>query len=135
MMYRSRWFAFEIPDAWWEAAGLRDFAPHRSEYRAGPSVDFDLETIILPIDNVGVDPRGVGVPDFGRERMISVLEAIRQNLALPPIEVTEAGGEGCTYALYHGRHRMAASIAVGFAFIPAVVVRGLDEIKHAESMD
>ena len=33
-----------------------------------------------------------------------------------------------------GRHRLAASIAVGFSLVPAVIVRDLDEIKHAEAM-
>jgi hypothetical protein len=40
--------------------------------------------------------------------------------------------QGYVYALNHGRHRLAASIAVGFSLIPAVVVRSLDEIKRAE---
>jgi ParB-like chromosome segregation protein Spo0J len=38
------------------------------------------------------------------------------------------------HRLYHGRHRLAASIAVGFSLVPAVIVRDLDEIKHAEGM-
>jgi ParB-like chromosome segregation protein Spo0J len=66
--------------------------------------------------------------------MISVLDAIRRYRALPPIEVVETIGDAYGHRLYHGRHRLAASIAVGFKLVPAVIVRDLDEIKHAEGM-
>jgi hypothetical protein len=68
------------------------------------------------------------------DRMVSVLDAISRDRALPPIEVLEAIGDACSYRLYHGRHRLAASIAVGFTLIPAVVVRDLDDIKRDEGM-
>jgi hypothetical protein len=57
--------------------------------------------------------------------MVSVLTAIRLDRALPRIQVIEPSGEGRTYALYHGRHRLAASIAVGYALVPTEVVRDL----------
>ena len=88
--------------------------------------------MILRIDDIAVPPRGAGVPDFERDRMVSVLDAIRRERTLPPIEVVEAISRLYSHRLYHGRHRLAASIAVGFSLIPAVVVRDLDEIKRAE---
>jgi ParB-like chromosome segregation protein Spo0J len=90
--------------------------------------------MILRIDEIAVPPRGAGVPDFERDRMVSVLDAIRRDETLPPIEVVEALSDAYGHRLYHGRHRLAASIAVGCSLVPAVVVRDLDEIKRAEGM-
>jgi hypothetical protein len=134
MIYSSRWLAFEIPDEWWAAAGMRGFVPHRTEYRARPHGNADLTTIILLVDNIGVDPRGVGIANLDRHRLASVLEAIRLDRALPPVEVIEDGGERPTHRLYHGRHRLAASIAVGYARVPVVCVCSMAEIKRAEGM-
>jgi hypothetical protein len=122
MKFSSRRFAFEIPDAWWTAAGMEGFVAKRAAYRAGPPDNPDLATILLAVDGLAVPPRGAGVPDFGQDRMVSVLEAIRLDVALPPIWVTEAS-DG--HVLYHGRHRLAASIAVSFSQVPAVIVRDL----------
>jgi hypothetical protein len=91
-------------------------------------------TMILRIDEIAVPPRGDGVPDFERDRMLIVLDAIRRDATLPPIEVVEAISDAYSHRLYDGRHRLAASIAVGFSLVPAVIVRDLDEIKRAEAM-
>jgi ParB-like chromosome segregation protein Spo0J len=88
--------------------------------------------MILRIDEIAVSPRGARVPDFERDRMVSVLDAIRRDGTLPPIEVVEAISDAYSHQLYHGRHRLAASIAVGFSLVAAVVVRDLGEIKRAE---
>jgi len=74
MMYCSQWFTFEIPDAWWDAAGMRGFKTDRKVYRqslqSGPPED---ATIIRLIDNIGPDLRGLSVPNFEPYRMISML--------------------------------------------------------------
>ena len=134
MMYRSRWFAFEIPDEWWKEAGLRGFKTYRRAYRPSPPDNADNATIVMLVDNIGVGPRGPTVSDFERDRMVSVLDAIRRDQALPPIEVVEKIGDGCSHRLYHGRHRLAASIAIGFSLVPAVIVRTMDDIKRSEGM-
>jgi hypothetical protein len=46
--------------------------------------------MILRIDEIAVPPRGAGVPDFERDRMVSILDAIHHDRTLPPIEVVEA---------------------------------------------
>ena len=88
MMYCSQWFTFEIPDAWWDAAGMRDFKTDRKVYRqslqSGAAKD---STIIRLIDNIGPDPRSPSVPNFERYRMISMLRAIRFDLARGTREV------------------------------------------------
>ena len=132
MMYCSQWFTFEIPDAWWDAAGMRGFKTDRKAYRRSPQSG--AETIIMLVDSVGVDPRGPGIPTLEQYRMISVLRAIRLDRAMSPIEVTKASGQGYTHALYHGYHRLAASIAVGYPLVPTVIRRHYGEIKRTEGV-
>ena len=91
-MYCSQWFTFEIPDAWWDAAGMRGFKTDRKAYRRSPQSG--AEAIIMLVDGIGVDPRGPGVPTLEQYRMISVLRAIRLDRAMSPIEVTKASGQG-----------------------------------------
>lgn len=56
--------------------------------------------------------------------MLSVLDAIRHDQTLPPIEVEvdDANEDRFTHRLYHGFHRFHASIAVGFSHVPALIV-------------
>jgi len=130
MKCRSRWFKFDLPDEWWSAAGMVDLVTYRTAYRRSAV----RRSMILRVDEIAVPPCGADVPDFERDRVISVLEAIRCDGTLPPIEVVEAISDLYSHRLYHGRHRLAASIAVGFSLVPAVAVRDLDEIKRAEGM-
>jgi ParB-like chromosome segregation protein Spo0J len=116
------------PDEWWEAADIVGFVTSRTAYRRNAV----RGTMILHIDEIAVPPRRAGVPDFERDRMVSVLDAIRRDGTLPPIEVVETISDLYSHRLYHGRHRLAASIAVGFSLVPAVAVRDLDEIKREE---
>ncbi len=89
------------------------FVTYRTAYRCKAV----RRTVILRIDEIAVSSRGAGVPDFERDRMVSVLDAICRDGMLPPIEVVEAISEAYSHRLYHGRHRLAASIAVGFSLI------------------
>ena len=135
MMYCSQWFTFEIPDAWWDAAGMRGFKTDRKVYRQSlQSSAAEDATIIMLVDNIGPGPRGPAVPSFERYRMISVLRAIRLDHAMSPIEVIKANGQGYTHTLYHGCHRLAASIAVGYPLVPTVIRRHHDEIKRTEAV-
>jgi ParB-like chromosome segregation protein Spo0J len=130
MKCRSQRSKFDLPDEWWAAAGMVGFGTYRTAYRCNAV----SRTMILRIDEVAVPARGAGAPDFERGRMVSVLDAIRRDGMLPPIEVVEAISEAYSHRLYHGRHRLAASVAVGFSLIRAIVVRDLDEVKREESM-
>ncbi|HEX9328825.1 MAG TPA: hypothetical protein VF915_20045 [Reyranella sp.] len=132
MIFSAGGVDFEIPDEWWAAAGMEAFATSRTGYRRHLPTNPDLMNVILSVKEIGVAPRGHGVPDFERDRMLSVFDAFSRELALPPIEVVEANRKGYRYWLYHGRHRLAASIAVGFSVVPGVIVRSLDEIKRSE---
>ena len=111
---------------------MRGFKTDRKAYRRSPQSG--AEAIIMLVDGIGVDPRGPGVPTLEQYRMISVLRAIRLDRAMSPIEVTKASGQGYTHALYHGYHRLAASIAVGYPLVPTVIRRHYDEIKRTEGV-
>jgi hypothetical protein len=86
MKCRSRWFKFDLPDEWWAAAGMAGFVTSRTAYRRNAV----RRAMILRIDEIAVPPRGAGVPDFERDRMVSLLDAIHHDRTLPPIEVVEA---------------------------------------------
>ena len=104
---------------------MRGFRTDRKAYRRSLPSNPDNATIAMLVDRIGVSPRGPGVDDFEKDRMVRVLKAIRLDRALPPIQVIEPSGEVRTHALYHGRHRLAASIAVGFSLVPTEIVRDL----------
>jgi hypothetical protein len=74
MKFKSRWFEFDLPDEWWAAAGMVGFVSYRTAYRRSAV----RRTMILRIDEIAVPPRAAGVPDFERDRMVSVLDAIRR---------------------------------------------------------
>ena len=115
-------FALEIPDEWLATAGMVGFTPTPSAYRDGPSCNPDLQGITLPLTSIWVPERGIGVPNFGRERMICVLEAIRLDRSLPPLQVEAEPRDHFSHRLYHGRHRFAASLALRFEEIVTEVV-------------
>ena len=54
---------------------------------------------------------------------------------MSPIEVIKANGQGYTHTLYHGFHRLAASIAVGYPLVPTVIRGHHDAIKRTEAVD
>jgi hypothetical protein len=130
MMYCSQWFTFKIPDAWWDAAGMRDFKADRRVYRQSLQNNAASEdaTIIMLVDNIGPGPRDPAMSIFKRYRMIRVLRAFRLDHAMSPIEVIKANGQSYTHTLYRGRHRLAASIAVGYPLVPAVIRAHHDKI-------
>jgi hypothetical protein len=80
MKCRSQRFKFDLPYEWWAAAGMVGFVTYRTAYRC----DAKRRTMTLRIDEIAVSPRGAGVPDFERDRMVTVLDAIRRDGTLPP---------------------------------------------------
>jgi hypothetical protein len=89
MIFSAGGVDFEIPDEWWAAAGMEAFATARTGYRRHPPTNADLINVILSVREIGVAPRGDCVPDFERDRMVSVFDAFSRELALPPIEVVD----------------------------------------------
>jgi hypothetical protein len=124
---------FDIPDEWWEEAGMVGFIPASASYSAMlPPYPFDADIPDLPSSLVAVADikpvirdlkRVPGAPLFAsKERLVRILQGIRENAELPPIHVTEvAETGGHLYNLCSGLHRFYACAAVGFTHIPAVV--------------
>jgi len=114
---------FEIPGEWLTAAGIPDsWTPGRRCFSVQTAVKHD----ILPIDEIVPPERKAALQGFAsnglnRERMISVLQALHQDMALPPVqvrEITADGGEARQFEVYDGFHRFYASVAVGFSHLP-----------------
>ena len=72
------------------------FVTHRTAYRRNAV----RRSMILRIDEIAVPPRGAGVPDFERDRMVSVLDTILRDGTLPPIEVVETLSDAYSHRLY-----------------------------------
>jgi hypothetical protein len=68
MMFNAGGVDFEIPDEWWAAAGMEAFATSRMGYRRRPPINTELMNVVLSVKEIGVAPRGDGVPDFERDR-------------------------------------------------------------------
>jgi hypothetical protein len=118
-----------------EAVGMRDFKTDRKLYRVSLQRTGDADaTVIMLVDNIGSGPRSPAMPRFDRNRMISELRAIRLRHAISPIEVTKANDQDYTHILYHGRHRLAASIAVGYPLVPTVIMDQLDKLRGVEAV-
>jgi hypothetical protein len=135
MMYCSQWFTFEIPDEWWNVAGMRGFKTDRKVYRQSPqSGAAEDTTIIRLVDNIGPLPRSSSVLNLHRYRMISMLRAIRFDRAMSPIVVSKTSGQGYSHTLYSGSHRLTASIAVGYPLVPTVIRGHHDEVKRTDPL-
>jgi hypothetical protein len=109
-----------IPPEWIAAAGLKDFVPAASAFRCDlPHQLMAISIIEPPMRNEGVTLDANG---FNRERMLTILNGIRANDALPPIDVETADPSQRPYRLRGGFHRFYASMACGFTHIPVDVV-------------
>jgi hypothetical protein len=109
---------FDIPDNWWDEAGMWNFVP------SAPTFSCDLSCSSSPIATIrisaiAVPRRNPGVAQFEHDRMINILSGIRGGAVLPPVEVVDRP-EDDSLMLRHGFHRFHASIATGLTYIPAV---------------
>jgi hypothetical protein len=114
---------FEFPDEWWSAAGMSGFTPQEVAYRSTAGV-FPLDEIEPPfrLPSIPRDWRG-----FERCRMVSILRGFVDDAEIPPIVVFpipplhDISGDPFKYRVADGFHRFYASLAAGFARIPATV--------------
>ncbi len=102
---------FEIPDAWWDAAGMSGFTPRARTYTVAPSQNDPV--IVVPISDIAPPERDPNVQGFCEERMIAVLRAFYSGTALPPVEVKEKSDPPYRYRVYDGYHRYYASAGAG----------------------
>jgi hypothetical protein len=118
---------FEIPDEWWDAAGMADFAASRPAYRS------TTEATLVPLREIEPPHRDPTSPrdwcGFDRTRMLRILIGLRQGATMRPVPLLELAADDApsrqayAYRALDGYHRFYASIAAGFKFLPASVVR------------
>jgi hypothetical protein len=114
----------EIPTEWLVEAGLQNFRPQRSAFRC--AVPHQL--IALAEIEPHVRPFPLDANGFGRTRMISVLEMLRDDRPCDkPIEVVRQAAQW-PYRLYDGVHRFYACRTLGFTHVPAVIFLGRTDV-------
>jgi len=122
---------YELPDDWWNEAGMRASLLSGSSYVGAPSQWPKLQVFELAINDVQPVLRqgSHGVfndnPEFGtaHDRVVQILKGFRDRTSIPPIEVARLPSpQSPQFKLIHGVHRLYCSIAVGFSHVPAVEV-------------
>jgi hypothetical protein len=113
-----------IPADWIADAGLQNFAPTKSAFRC------DMPHRLIAIADIEPPMRSPGVildaNGFRRDRMMRILEGIRADDAIPPIDVEISDPGQRPFRLRGGFHRFYASLTCGFWEIPVDVVPRLD---------
>ena len=122
-------YAFEIPDEWLDEAGVRGFRLRQNAYSVGKApagvrgeaLELALDEVLTSLDN---RPSFDAPGPFSHPRMIEILKALRDGIALPPVWVwpVESPVDGRAYQLFEGHHRYHASVALGLTDIPALVI-------------
>jgi hypothetical protein len=117
---------FEIPDDWLAETGAIGFEPPTSAYHSTPAAVLIALTLIEPplrLVTVPRDWRG-----FDRERLLSLLKGFVAGAAIEPVPllelpVLELGSSPYRYRVLDGVHRFYGSIAAGFTYLPAAIIR------------
>lgn len=130
MLFRHLTQEFTIPDDWWRDADLDGFDPPSSSYPSDSETLRGWTVQRIALDEVEPLYRKLshGIfndsAEFGtaHSRVVNLLSGMRSSSKIPPVELTQAPGEGLyKYRLKHGAHRFYCSRAAGFTHIPAVV--------------
>jgi len=117
---------FEIPDEWWDEAGMPGFKPEGTAYWVTGNAK------LVPLEDI--EPlycKHAKTRDwcgFDHERMVRILKSIANGeemkpvplMALPYADVSSRMTYG--YRALDGFHRYYASIAAGFQYLPASVI-------------
>ena len=116
---------FEIPNEWWEQAGMREFSPVDAAYRSTSDATLMRLREIEPpfrFPECPLDFRG-----FGRDRMIRVLAGFVAGNEIEPVPVLDLFRRDLSvagpfrYRVRDGFHRFYASVAAGFKCLPVVI--------------
>jgi hypothetical protein len=118
----------ELPDEWWQEAGMDNFHRTGRAYRVDPIETFGKSVFEVSIAEVAPMRRAPGVGIFNttdektaQERVVSILKGFVVGAAIPPIEVLLiAETEPYRYRLLAGVHRFYCSIAAGYSHVPAI---------------
>jgi hypothetical protein len=108
---------YSVPADWIAAAGLTAFRAPMAAYRCdSPHILIALNEI-HPIRRERLLDRN----GFVRDRLMAVLQGIRDNVSMPPVAVWQAIAGPWRFEIRDGYHRLYASQALGFSHIPADV--------------
>jgi hypothetical protein len=118
---------FEIPDEWWVAAGMADFSPGHPAYRS------TFGARLVPLREIEPPHLDIAQPrdwcGFDRARMLRILGGLKEGAEIRPVPLLELerdavpSSKSYAYRPLDGYHRFYASIAAGFQFLPAAVIR------------
>lgn len=126
MIFHHHDLSVTVEDHWLIAAGAESFIPSSTAY----IVDANPSSSLISIDDIKPVRRGAGVPLFNKshdgeltaeERVIRILRAFVDGVALPPVEIVRVSSEGQPFELFDGAHRLYLSLAVGYTHVPAVL--------------
>jgi hypothetical protein len=113
-----------IPAQWLAEAGVQNFRPVQRGYRC------DAQHNLIALADIEVPLRKSGYPldvnGFRHDRMVRLLNGIRDNVSLPPICIETADSGQRRYRVRSGVHRYHASVTLGFSHIPAEIVERVD---------
>jgi hypothetical protein len=85
------------------------------------ALELALDDVLTSLDN---RPSFDAPGPFSHPRMIEILKALGDGVALPPVWVwpVESRADGRGYQLFQGHHRYHACVALGLTDIPALVM-------------
>jgi len=115
---------FEIPDEWWNEAGMAEFNRNSPAYRSKEAAGLIRLSDIEPPFRFRAHE--LSFRGFNRERLIAVLRGIATGDDIPPVPLKtiltddELLGPPFRYRVRDGYHRYYASVAVGFEFLPYI---------------
>jgi len=116
---------FQIPDDWWNDAGMYGFIPHDMSYVSlDPAVQMIRLCEIEPPFRCPKYP--MDFAGFDRERLVKILSGFVAGDSIPPVPLfalvaREFQPTPFRYRIGNGFHRFYASVAAGFSSLPAIV--------------
>jgi hypothetical protein len=123
-------FAFELPEEWWQEAGMVGAVVRGKSYQPDLSVFPKRSVYFVPLGRVrpvrrqfshGVFNNDLETGLTAKERVIAILRGFLAGNAIPPVEVVELPpSHDFGYELTHGAHRFYCSLTAGFTEVPAV---------------
>ena len=120
---------FDVPDEWWDEAGMVGFIPSTNAYATDFNHFPDCKVRVIAIQDVSPVLRNLSAGIFtddeeasARERVGRILRGFKSGAAIPPVEIVNANpGDEYAYKLVNGAHRFYCSLAAGYTHVPTVI--------------
>jgi hypothetical protein len=114
---------FEIPNEWWEEAGMRNFL------RKGPTFLSSANAVAIPLTEIEPPMRLPGYAKdwqgFDRVRLVRLLRGFTEGAVIDAVPLRafpqyDVQSPPFRYYVLDGYHRFYASVAVGFDHLPSL---------------